>query len=109
MRTIIKTEAHLRPGSPRARDWEKVFGGLSVPLLSPGSVIINGPRGLQEFYQVDVAALSPEQRTRVVDHIVDRFGIPRAQVEEGLDDPLQGLPILVEDVGLTIYDRPVAL
>lgn len=99
--SLRPTEGHLRPESPRAVDWQRVFGGLTVPLLSPVPTLADSPAGLRHFYSVDVARLAPAARARAVEHIAERFGVARANVEVGLDDPEQGLPILADDIGLT--------
>lgn len=85
--------------SPRAQVWRDVFGDACVPILSPIARPGQLPDGTPaDFYFVDTAALSAEQRRRVVAHLVERFGLPEAEVVEGLADPRHGLPILAGDV-----------
>lgn len=105
VRREMVVKAHLHPDSPRAAAWEHVFGGLSVPLVGVNTILMMGPHGMREFYQVDVAALTAEQRARLVDHIAEKFTMPRQEVETGIDDPTRGLPILVEDVSLTLAPK----
>lgn len=103
--SLRPTRGHLRPESPRAADWQRVFGGLTVPLLAPFAIHVQVPDVVRECYRVDVAALTPEQRRRAVEHIVQRFGVPAAEVEADLDNDELGLPILAEDVSVTFDQR----
>jgi len=100
-------EGTISDSSPRAADWRRVFGGLTVRLLSPLPVIADSPAGRRRFYKADVAALSASQRERLVAFIAERFSVPAAEVELGLDDPNEGLPILEEDLHVSFDYRMV--
>lgn len=93
--------AHIVGDSPRAGDWLHVFGGPSVPITSPVPIRANLPGHPDTLiYLVDLPLLTPEQRTRLVEHIAGRFGIPVAEVETDLD--ASGYPILADDVIVSI-------
>lgn len=88
----------------RAAVWRMVFESDEVPLRSPFSALAMLPeRGPTEVYDLAIAALTAEQRTRLVLHISGRFNIPAEQVEAQLD--VIGCPILAEDVVIVI-ERP---
>ena len=97
----------IKPDSPRAADWEKVFGGRQVPIKSPlphrGSAP-GHPDAL--FYELDLAALNPGQRWRLVEHLAARFDEPPAEVAAEL--MVNGyVPLLADDLTLTIDARVV--
>lgn len=106
MTNLKPTLAHIRNDSPRAEDWRRVFGGTTVPLRSLVPVVMDGPDGPKNFYQVDVGSLTPEQRARVVEHVAKKFGLSPKAVEEDLASEY-GLPILVDDVSVTFDARLV--
>ena len=88
----------------RAATWRLVFGADEVPLRSPFSALAMLPdRGPTEVYDLDITALTAEQRTRLVLHISDCFNVTVNDVEAQLD--VVGCPILAEDVTVVI-ERP---
>lgn len=102
--SIGTTIARLSENSPRARDWMRVFGSLEVRLLGPATMHAFDPFGrMRAFYQVDLDALTSEQRDRAIDHVALRFGIRREEVAETLAD--HGLPIAAEDVTVSFDAR----
>jgi len=96
-------EAILSQSSSRVDDWLKVFGTTIIPLRSPLPTIAILP-GLGErvIYQIDISALSPEQRQRMIQHISRRFRIAPEEVDAALDE--QGCPIRAEDVTVSIHN-----
>ena len=96
------TTATIHETSPRASDWLRVFGRLTdIPLRGPFVIRVNVPgRSNVRAYLLDIAALDPEERLRLVNHIATRFNIPPAEVDRDLD--AEGVPILAEDVLVSI-------
>lgn len=71
----------------------RIFGD-SLPVLSPVPIMAQGPDGVAEFYKLDVAAITPEQRTRLVEDLASRFHSPANLIAHLVDDPNHGVPIL---------------
>ncbi len=91
--------------SPRYGDWMKVFGTNRVPVVSPLSHTNNAPGIVaREFYKLNVRALSPEQRARMVAHLAEKFGAPISEVERDIDGE-HGVPILADDVMMILDAR----
>lgn len=108
------TFATIRPESERAAWWLEVFGGDRCPVKSilPQRGNLPGkPDAL--FYEMDIAALTPEQRGRLVQSLAKRFGYILTLVEFSLDN--YGCPVLADDVvvsttnvGLLLPDAPTS-
>ncbi len=95
--------ATIREDSPRAADWRKVYGGTTVILKHPLPAIGEFPGvGAKEFYELDLDALTEEQRARLIAHLSERFQLSLEEVQSELDTV--GVPILAEDVTLTIHN-----
>ncbi|MCC6192241.1 MAG: hypothetical protein IT318_24685 [Anaerolineales bacterium] len=91
--------ANLAPSSPRAPDWLRVFGRLDhIPLVSvaPVPAELPGRPAGQLVYLLDVAALTAEQRGRLVQYIGAAFHAPPTEVEAEIT--AHGLPLLANDV-----------
>ncbi len=67
-----------------------------VPIKSIIPAEADLPIGRKMVYEMDVRRLTPEQLRRLVDHIAEKFELPRKGLE--LELKKQGVPILVEDV-----------
>lgn len=97
----IKPTCSIRDDSPRAADWQKVFGRTTqIPITSWLPTHANLPvgRGV-EVYMLDLDRITPDERQRLIEHLAGRFDIPRTQIEEVLD---QGCPLLADDVIVAI-------
>lgn len=93
--------ARIKDDSPRRADWLKVFGTNIVELKSPvlrEASLPGIPYAL--IYELDIKALSAEQRRRLVEHISERFNENPALVDDLLDQT--GCPILADDVVVTV-------
>lgn len=83
--------------------WRSVYGEPKVPIRS--AVRKRGAHpfvGVQLFFELDVAALSPEHLERVVDHIATKFkafGGDRARIRADVLGE-HGVPIIDTDVEL---------
>ncbi len=78
---------------PATDSLRRIFGD-SLPLLSCLPIMAEGPDGVAEFYKLDVAAISSEQRARLVEELASRFHSPANLIAHLVDDPNHGVPIL---------------
>lgn len=86
----------------RAQIWRRVLGSAEIPLRGPlpeplPPEEIGGP--IREVYQLDLGALSREQREAVIQYIAEIAGITLADAETGLER--EGMPVLAEDLIVT--------
>lgn len=94
--------AIIRQGSPREQDWLQVLGSRKVELKAPFPQWKSAPGyPAALFYEIDLGALKPDQRARLIVHIARRFQVPVEEVERDLD--AVGCPILAEDVGVMVF------
>jgi hypothetical protein len=94
--------ATLCSSSPRYQDWKRILGSDEAPIINPKPFATNlGPEMLVEVYSLDVARLSFDQHARLVDFIVERFGVKGREVVRGLES--DGFPIRAADVSVS-YD-----
>lgn len=104
MNTITEWQTKARITNPdRLALWQAVFGGDEVPVTSiiPQVGIFSG-LGEQRFYSLDLQAITPEQRGRLVASIADRFGQTVEFVEDNIG--VFGVPILAGDVVVSSTD-----
>lgn len=90
----------IRAESPRAADWLKVMGSREIAIKSPLPHLAILPDSRAWVFDMDLEALTPEQRARLIAHLAERFHLPVAEVEANLDQ--EGCPVLDEDVTVTI-------
>lgn len=93
--------AKVSEQSTRYQEWLEVMGINEIPLESTFPVLGSAPgvkAGL--FYQVDLSAITPEQRERMIKHIARKFGVDEQEVSSTLD--AVGCPILAEDVTVIV-------
>ena len=98
--------ATISNSSPRHASWLRIFGADTVQILSPvptpgTSPHHNAPDGAR-FYRLDVAALTAQQRARLIAENAEKFDLDESEVERDLDDPDHGVPILADDVSITL-------
>lgn len=95
--------ATIREGSPRYQEWLNVMGSNDIPLKLPIPGVTDLPsRGESHVFAMDLAALTEEQRKRLIQHIAREFEIDEIEVASTLDEV--GCPILDEDITITIYN-----
>lgn len=94
----------------RLEIWRAVLGTNTVPILSsvPIPAVLPGI-GHQLVYRMDVKALTPKQRQRLVVEMSVRFHETPEQVERDLDDPDHGVPVLASDVHVMLTGEHAAL
>lgn len=95
--------ARLRSSSPRYGVWRDILGTDEVPVKSPQIVRAELGKQPDDVYELDLAQLNAEQRRRLVDFIVRKFGESRAEVERELD--FTGFPIREADVSVAFDMR----
>lgn len=106
--SLQSTMATLSMSSERYTAWMRVFGTCRIPILAPVPQEAMRPEGgTGLFYRVDVAALTPDQRGRLVVFLAAKFHLAAKDVEEGIDGE-HGCPILAEDV-IVSFDMRFAL
>lgn len=90
----------------RVKATESVFGSATVPVKQlfavPHWATLPGV-GEAKVYDVDVEALTPEQRERLIDYGCERFGLARDEAERELER--HGFPILADNTTFS-SDRP---
>jgi hypothetical protein len=79
----------------RKAEWESIFGTATVRVKSPVPVLADLPgKPNSMIFELDLEAITPEQRGKLVAHLAGKFGISAVEVEANLDD--HGVPILAE-------------
>jgi hypothetical protein len=104
MNTINDWQTKAKITNPdRLALWQAVFGGDEVPIVSIVPMIGSFPGvGEQRFYSLDLKAITPEQRERLVASIALRFNLTIEEV--GRDIDMVGVPILAGDVVVSSTD-----
>ncbi|HLE29864.1 MAG TPA: hypothetical protein VI793_17190 [Anaerolineales bacterium] len=93
----------ISPQSPRADDFQKVFGTTTVCVKSPFPEWGNLPGlGRSLVYLLDIETLTAEQLRKMIEHIANKFGLDFAEVAAELNQ--HGMPILAEECTTTIYN-----
>ena len=85
--------------------WQSIFGGDTVPIVSfiPKMANLPGFDNPQHIYELDLKAITDDQRVRLVNAIARKFDMTVEAVDAGLDD--HGVPILLSDVIVSSTDR----
>lgn len=91
--------AIIKKDSPRAAEWEKVFGTRKVAVhgFLPQTANVLGEK--KEVYMLDLKALTDKQYEELIFHISGKFNVPIEQVAAEM--PEVGVPILAEDLIIT--------
>jgi hypothetical protein len=86
----------------RKREFQEIFGSDTVCVLAPIPEQASGPMGRCLIYQLDLGALTAEQRAHLVRHICARFNTTPEEAE--LELKHRGMPILAEHTMLTVLN-----
>lgn len=100
----MRQTAILNEKSERYQEWLDVFDANVVPItnaLAPARVCVLGV--MREVYWLDLRAITPLQRSRLLHHIAVKFGIPASEIASTIDEI--GVPILATDVTAAIDRR----
>ena len=78
-------KCHLLQSSERYENWRKILGSDEAPIISPNP--IKGIFGAEvvDIFRLNIAKLSADQRERLIDFIVEKFGAPRATAQAELE------------------------
>ena len=104
VRTVLQSqpcEATISESDPRAELWLYVLGKHSFPLRDSESKDMGPVVGLG--YEGDASALTPDQRMRLIEKMMEKFNLPREEVTKVLDKGV--LPIRAEGVTVSGYHR----
>jgi len=93
-------EATISENDPRAEIWLYVFGKLSFPLKHPLARNMGSTVGIG--YEGDAKALTEEQKERLIEAMIKKFGIKREDVTKVLDTGI--IPIKADNVIVSICD-----
>lgn len=97
-----KTKAKIT-NPERLALWQAVFDGDEVPIISIVPKVGHFPGvGEQRFYELDLKAISAEQRGRLILSIANKFNQPASFIEGNIDKI--GVPILACDVVVSSSD-----
>lgn len=93
----------------RQATWTEIFGEPKAPILSilPHLAMLPGFNEPQEVYELDLKAITPQQRERLVRVTAGKFGLAISEVEAALDD--HGMPVLADDVAVSSSDQGLML
>ena len=90
---------------PRRALWEEIFPNATVPIKSFFTIKTDLPGHPQaEAYMLDLDAISPEQRAKMLDVLAKRFNIPEEEIAQ---EVARGVPILAE--GVSVWCTAIAL
>lgn len=92
----MKFTAIINSNSPRAEEWQKVFGTDEIEVRGLLPVKANVLGKVREVYFLVLSALNDEQYERLMFHISEKFRVPLEQVAREL--PEAGVPVLPEDL-----------
>jgi hypothetical protein len=104
MNTIQQWQTVARVGETERKKIAKfVFGDEVIPIKSIFPKLADLP-GMPStlVYEMDLLAITAEQRQRLVAALSERFGLAAAEVEANLDRI--GAPILAENITVTTTD-----
>ena len=100
--SLRKTEAVISKSSPRYNEWLEVFGTDRIPLVSPIPYTGSAPGvSKAEFYKLDAASLTKDQRGRFVAHISKKFHVSEDLVWHEITSG-SPIPILADDVTVAL-------
>lgn len=96
--------AAVKKESPRYADWDRVFNDPGhVPISSPIAERVNLPVGTRPVLFVRYDLLTPGEQARMIIFVAARFHEDPQSVQDALEaDPRHGMPLLAEDVSVTV-------
>lgn len=95
---------YLMKASPRYEAWRAILGSDEVPIKNPieqEAQLGDSERAL--VHPIDIKALSADQRDRLIDFIIEKFGADVVEINHRLDT--EGFPIRAEDVSVAFDAR----
>lgn len=94
----MKFLVSVEPTSPRGRAWQALLGSHTLPVrgLLPEPLVIAPDGKVEDFYALDLDALSLWQRARLVRWVADREQLSLTDAAEQLSR--NGFHLLAKDV-----------
>lgn len=88
---------------------QAIFGRDEMPVVSliPQMATLPGYDEPQMVYELDLKAVTDEQRQRLIDVLADKFDLSPELVADELDR--HGVPILASDVSVSSCDRALVM
>lgn len=98
--------ATISDTAARASTWERVFGVLTVPILSPVTekARVHG-LGVKDVYRLNWRLLDSAAQRRLVEHLALEFRCTQVEARRVLET--EGLPLLADDCMVTFDARMV--
>ena len=93
---MSRTQVTVVKPPERVQEFIDVFGSATVPVR--GWIIPhtgNLPIGKRDVFELDLEAITDEQRERLIEHLTRKFNEPPGVVRQYLDQ--EGVAILAED------------
>lgn len=91
----------------RAAKWREVFGTDEVPITCPIPLSVGDFPGVgqRHYYLMDLRAITPEQKERLIASIAQDFNLSIEEVRQNID--MVGVPVLADDVITSTRDQGV--
>lgn len=88
----------------RVAKWLRIYGTDEIPITCPIPLSRASFPGIgeQDYYQLDLKAITPEMKERVIASIALEFNLPIEQVRQSIDEI--GVPVLANGVMTTCRD-----
>jgi hypothetical protein len=87
---------HLMKSSPRYENWRKILESDEAPIISPTPIMTLLGAEMADVFRLNIAKLTADQRERLIDFIVEKFGVARATAQSEIETG--GFPIRAADV-----------
>src|SRR5262245_5090299 len=94
---------HLIQSSPRYENWREILQSDEAPIISPTPIKAALGAEMADVFRLNIAKLSADQRERLIDFIVDKFGVARATAQSEIET--SGFPIRAADVSVAFDHR----
>jgi hypothetical protein len=96
-------KCHLLQSSPRYENWRKILESDEAPIISPTPIKTLLGAEMADVFRLNVAKLTADQRERLIDFIVEKFGVARATAQSEIET--SGFPIRAADVVVAFDHR----
>jgi len=87
---------HLMQSSPRYEKWREILQSDEAPIISPTTIKSLLGAEMADVFRLNIAKLTADQRSRLVDFIVQKFNVAKATAQAELE--INGFPIRAADV-----------
>jgi hypothetical protein len=95
--------ASISPADPRSEIWLYVFNKLEFPIKHPFATVGLTPDPTVRCYEGLGSALTEEQKEKLIEKMIEKFGVSSVDVEKGFIDGI----IPIRDTGIVVsWCRP---